>query len=753
MNEIQHNVSLSSQTDKIPPAYTQLFLQLDAHNISWCSWKSNEHLLEGLQGKTDIDILFYEKDRPLVTCLMHDCGFILFKTPKHRSYPGVIDTISIDIETGRLLHAHTHFLLTSGEKYLKSVILPWNDYILENRIPSEITDNIPTSTPAVEAVLLLARESLKIRTRDIRRTKQDLPWGGKGFKKELDWLTNRISADEIKDCATSLLNQESADLMHKMTTKPPSFSQFVNLRRHVQRLSQQNSWYRMGSMMARFQVWLREGLYIATRIAEKMGISQQLIIRRRTLNNDGLIIAFLGVDGSGKSTVTQTIISQWEHKIDLAHVYLGTGDGSQTLLWRITKLILLIGGTVKKLIKGHTSNQQVQRSKNKEGNNAPSLSTLLYACTSSWDKSQKIRRIQKLRNRGFIIICDRWPQNQVSGINDGPLLSAYKDHNNSLYRMLSRWEEKQFNKFCYTLQPDIAIQLSPSLDTAISRKQEHSDIKDLISAKMEAFKRIQFPQSVEHKIIDADHPIETVLKNVRDVIWLHLKNRPLTQPSIYECVGLPGAGKTTICKNIYESHNLKSIDDAFPPTHPISLLSKIYVTLLSLITMPTTYILALKLILELKLWKRKYSLKHTLRLPVQILRLKKATENTPHLIEQLFLQNLWSILITSNIHSVKPHVLASFIESLYHGISTRILYFSITPEEATLRVKNRTEGTSRFDDLPQENIKDNLINYSTLMNDILRAASYAGLEVHHIDASLSHDIVLKNAKNALRDTL
>jgi hypothetical protein len=57
---------------------TRLFDALHEHDIRYCHWKSNEHLLAGLAGETDLDLLFDRRQFGEVTILLAQCGFRRF---------------------------------------------------------------------------------------------------------------------------------------------------------------------------------------------------------------------------------------------------------------------------------------------------------------------------------------------------------------------------------------------------------------------------------------------------------------------------------------------------------------------------------------------------------------------------------------------------------------------------------------------------------------------------------------------------
>ena len=53
---------------------------------------------------------------------------------------------------------------------------------------------------------------------------------------------------------------------------------------------------------------------------------------KKVLENGGCIIAFIGCDGSGKSTVSREILKWLNWKNDVEYFYMGSGNGEVGLL-------------------------------------------------------------------------------------------------------------------------------------------------------------------------------------------------------------------------------------------------------------------------------------------------------------------------------------------------------------------------------------------------------------------------------------
>ncbi|MBI4031700.1 MAG: hypothetical protein HY370_08470 [Proteobacteria bacterium] len=733
----------------VPEPLQALLTALNRTGVVWCSWKSNEHLAEGISGKTDIDVLFNAADRRRVIKIFYDCGFMVFETARHRAYPGILDAISVNNAMGAVFHIHAHFLLCLGEKNLKSVILPWSDHILQNRVSAEDFPQAYVSAPADEMILLLVREALKVRARDRAFAKRDGAWGGKGFTREFNWLKERAVPAEIRDAAEKLMNAGAAAVIHEMVTQGVTLDRLERLRKETTGLALQSGWRRIGGVPAVMQAWLREGIMLFARVLEKAGAGRTLIVQKRVLPGKGIVAALLGPDGSGKSSVARETVARWSRKIDVCQAYFGTGDGQQPFLQWVLKKLLAAGLLVR---------EKLGKKKNCETVPAGGAGRLprslpVYAIIGALHKRRQARRIEKLRRRGFVVICDRWPQNQFAGINDGPFLRSAKDGKNGFLRFLARWEERQFENICAGPQPDIVIRMIPSLEVAIARKKENIDMAASIKEKLSALRAQSFDPGIEDHVIDADRPFETVLAEAGDIIWKSLLHRPAKKPALYECVGLSGAGKTTACREMFVRKNtLASVDDVFTPEKPLGVMRKISLTLQSLMRDPGAYFYAVNIVFGLRLWRHAGSLGHLFRLPAQRLRLKNAAaDGGAYLIEQLLLQNLWSALVTADVRRFAPDALAPFIEALYRDIDVRILYFDAEAGEAARRVTERKDGASRFDHLPPGEAEEGLKKYGALMNDIVRAARYAGLDVVAIDASRPRDKVAADLESALEE--
>lgn len=111
------------------------------------------------------------------------------------------------------------------------------------------------------------------------------------------------------------------------------------------------------------------------------------------------------------------------------------------------------------------------------------------------------------------------------------------------------------------------------------------------------------------------------------------------------------------------------------------------------------------------------------------------------LLDQGLLQDVWSIFLSSKTACADPALLRSLIRSLYEGIEATIVVLEVDSETASARVSARTHGDSRFDSLPEGQLRSSIEAASGLQRQIVESARLTGLPVLMIDASPPAQVV------------
>lgn len=174
------------------------------------------------------------------------------------------------------------------------------------------------------------------------------------------------------------------------------------------------------------------------------------------------LIAIIGCDGAGKSTLVDDLVSHLGRTGTIAKCYLGLGSG--TLAARIAKAPL-IGRIVERKL---SNKARLTRSRDSR---IPGLATALTVFGFSMLRRWRFRRAMVLRSAGVTVITDRYPQIEVPGFYDGPGLSAARAGSQAVAWLASVERNMYVRMAAY--RPTLVIRLDLDLATAIARKPDH----------------------------------------------------------------------------------------------------------------------------------------------------------------------------------------------------------------------------------------------------------------------------------------
>ena len=94
---------------------------------------------------------------------------------------------------------------------------------------------------------------------------------------------------------------------------------------------------------------------------------------------------------------------------------------------------------------------------------------MLWAVALANEKKAKFRQIVKARNNGLLVLTDRYPQTDVPGASDGPLLSRYQGGKGLLSR-IAAWERHIYRQFPFARRKN-------RYDIQSLRRRAHSGIR------------------------------------------------------------------------------------------------------------------------------------------------------------------------------------------------------------------------------------------------------------------------------------
>ena len=488
---------------------SRLIRRLAQEQVRYCHWKSNEHLGAALAGDTDIDLLVDHEAATLVTRLLAEVGFKQFTAPSEIAYVGVEDYIGLDEETGRLAHVHLHYRLVLGEKFLKGYRLPWEHILLASR-KVDSASGMYVCDPSLELLLLLLRGAIKLRRRDRLSAGRRRHYLAGDFEREFLWLVARMSRDHLGTLAKELLGPDAAAVVVSMVPQLPSTTQLLDLRRAAAPvLDRFRTFDRRGADLQR---WRREWQSRSSR-----GLRRYFGIRMPIGFTDprgGVIVAFVGADGSGKSTVVKAMSAWLAWRLEVVPIYLGFGDGRMSLTRGMLQALARVWTRSTKP-PSQTAGPGSGGAWSGLGQQARAAWRVLWAGSIVREKQARMRQAVRARNLGQVVICDRYPQAQIGELGDGPLLGRLESAPGALGRASRR--ELQAYQRMEAIAPDLVVKLHVSPE--VSARRKHDVSLESLHQRVDVVRTLRFPRATRVVEIDTDQRLDQVLLQAKRAVW------------------------------------------------------------------------------------------------------------------------------------------------------------------------------------------------------------------------------------------
>ena len=482
------------------PLLIEVLQSLQGAGVRYCYWKSRRRLASVLAGDADLDLLIAHADQHAARRALGTCGLKAFPDATSRKHPAIESFLGYDKASGRLIHVHAHFRLVLGPRLLKTYRLPVEDQILAHSV---VHPDVPIRMldPASEAVLLMVRMCLDLR-RDDPVTLRHWRASSAKFAADRTALAAAVERDAVRRRAAELLGEGLADAAVEAiyADRPMTY----RLRHRVRRALAPHRSFNTAEGLLR-GAWRSLAWAAGALNREHAWLPRPW---GRQAPGGGVVVAALGVDGSGKTTVTREVRAWLGSEVDVFPIYFGTGDGRPSLALLPFKLLVpLVSRLLPTRPKGSSHGRVTNRAP------GPLYSTLLmvWAAVLATEKRRKLVAAHRAANRGMVVVTDRYPQDQLRDFNDGPLLPRL--------RWAPRWL-RQYQAGAYALAnrlpPDLVLKLAAPVERLAQREPTMNP--ELIRNRAADLRRLEFPRSrvVE---VDASQPLDAVLRAVKAEIW------------------------------------------------------------------------------------------------------------------------------------------------------------------------------------------------------------------------------------------
>ncbi|NNF13748.1 MAG: hypothetical protein HKN72_11015 [Gemmatimonadetes bacterium] len=483
----------------------QLFTDLEEERIAYAVWKGSGGLADALAGKKDIDLLVGQRDG--VPALLGHLGFRRFASQPWVADPHVEDWIGIDSDSGALVHLHLYYELVAGRRFVEEYHLPWKETLLSGAQRHREFD-IDVCDPDLEILLLGIRIAFATAPTPVALLGRSRATASLGAK--LSELRGRVDEASVRNYAEQLLGQgvgqEYAMIVVRGDTREPE----VLSRLRAITLRSLSPHRRFGRIKATHMQLSRGCRALVARAKRRIGVFSQT---KKRMEGAGAIIAIIGSDGAGKSTVTRELVRWLRWKVDAHMVYLGSGDGRVGLPVRVLKSLASRTKPSKRGVASHGT-KRASEDRLRRRPLVKELGSCLLALAIGNERLRKVRKAHRARRKGSVLITDRFPQRQYPGIYDGPKLDS-ADGGSALRRYFAKLEEQIYREI-EAQPPDLVVRLRVPASVALHRKPDHSEAE--IRRKAELTGQIEFPGATVLDV-DASAPLEDVLRSVKTVVW------------------------------------------------------------------------------------------------------------------------------------------------------------------------------------------------------------------------------------------
>ncbi|EOM8240785.1 hypothetical protein ACNGU6_003888 [Escherichia coli] len=184
------------------------------------------------------------------------------------------------------------------------------------------------------------------------------------------------------------------------------------------------------------------------------------------------VIAIVGCDGSGKSTLTASLVNKLAARMPTEHIYLGQSSGR---IGEWISQLPVIGAPFGRYLRSKAAHVH-EKPSTPPGN----ITALVIYLLSCW-RAYKFRKMLCKSQQGYLLITDRFPQAEISGFYyDGPGIGVERA-TGKISMFLAQRERRLYQKMAQ-YRPELIIRLGIDIDTAISRKPDHdyAELQDKI---------------------------------------------------------------------------------------------------------------------------------------------------------------------------------------------------------------------------------------------------------------------------------
>jgi thymidylate kinase len=477
-----------------------LFERLEAEDIRYCHWKSNWVLEETVEGKTDLDLLVERQAAPAFRKLLQELAFRPAVDHGSPLFPSVEHYHALD-ESGELVHVHAYYRVISGDSLVKNYRFPVEEMLLGHTRKIGV---VAVPSKGAELVVFVLRMCLK------HTSAVELALLLRSFEnvgREAAWL----ATDEARAEASALLPvwlpgfapTLFEDALQALTDPAPLARRMLVARRVRAELRPYARHGRAKAWSAGVRTFARHGL-------ARLG-GTRIKLAPAT---GGAVIAFVGVEASGKSTMLGGV-QRWlgsHYTVRRIHA----GKPPSTALTFVPNLLL---PALRALVPDQRSTI-VSARLTTEARPQRGRFPLLFGVRSvllAHDRRALLTRAFASSANGTIVLCDRYPSSDDAPVDGAQLGVAATGVQDPIRKWLAEREARLYRD---VPPADLVLQLTAPLDVTLERNRKRAKVEpeEYVLSRHARSSSLEFDR-VRVVKVDTNRPVDESARDIRRIIW------------------------------------------------------------------------------------------------------------------------------------------------------------------------------------------------------------------------------------------
>ena len=485
-----------------PSLVERLLETLGSKGVVYCHWKSNADLKEALAKGEELDLLVERKDAQLFESAVAALGFKRVVDLLHGRFASVFHFYGLDDNTCELVHLHVYYRMTTGESLLKNYSFPLEELFLRH---SRLVEGVRLPPPAAELMLFVIRAMLKhaspVEYLLLRRRNRS---GYEALRAELEYLLADDAAARCAELLAEWLPAVDRNLFYKCLEAIRKDAPFVRRFWLALRLrGQLEAYKRSSSASALLQLVL---LLLRQALWRWQGR------RSKQPASGGCVIAFVGPEATGKSTLVKETAGWLGKTFDVTSAHLGKPPS--TWLTFLPNMALSVARKAVPFLRPRLAESGAPGQPNRRASLLYSLRAVILA----WDRRALALRLRRKAVNGRIVICDRYPS-AILGAMDSARLKTPVERGRwrGLLGYLAKGENQLYRQIP---PPDAVIQLTVPVEVAVQRNQERRQ-KDAAAFVVHRHTAVMVPTFPTAKTVElnSNQPRSQTINSARQIIW------------------------------------------------------------------------------------------------------------------------------------------------------------------------------------------------------------------------------------------